>query len=644
MSLEPARRKQNIACLTCKRRKVRCDLVLLTELPCTPCRRGELQCVPNDKGPSSNRPSTPRRRNSKLSISKVTNGAIDRVLPSEIAPTRTPTPERSPAQTKKPETTTSLSNFLEQGIKTSNWKLFSGTDPTRIVYVGTPIGNLAALVGNEDPANSVTRHYPFPANKPPLPWKPKPGSLPFAISPELLQDVGSVPTQEVRDALVNAYFAHINPGFPIINEPHFRSQYASPKNPPPLILLQCVLLAGAHVSTHPLVAAARPTVKNTLYRRALELFHLRYENDRLYLVQAALLFTWHQENADEVSCNTWMWTGIASRIAFGLGANRDLSPHASVPMPIWDRRRYRFAWWTLFVTEAFAALHYGRACTIRWEDFDVPDLITEDYRDHEENPDPTIRRDCFELNVALAYIAQDAMRLFAPRASLMQQQTSLAQSLNSRLAALAVSLPTGDDTFSCQVRLNYHLVLLHCHRTNRNQYADEAKRSEGLKVRSEAASAMLSILEIMEAKDYIRQAHFPIMTVLMAVVVQFLEDIKLAIEASSIILASGAHAKLGRVISPGKEITKYWPNADAILKMCQGQWEKFGAVIQGYVSESSPHEPMGFGTGGQGDGGEEGFWKDLFSAYNDGGIDFGVGGAGMEYGWMTTGSNYNPLS
>lgn len=631
MTSEP-RRKQNIACLTCKKRKVRCDAAV-TDLPCTPCRRGLLDCVPNDKIVPG-KVGTPRRRSSKQSVARTPSGLADRILPSEIAPTRTPTPERSPAQTKKAETTTSLSNFLEQGIKTSDWKLFSGQDPTRVVYIGTPIGNLAALVGNENPANSVTVHFPFPANKAPLPWKPKSGVLPFAVSDDLLRDVGSVPTKEVRDDLVNAYFKYIHPAFPVISEPLFRKQYADPKNPPPIILLQCVLLAGAHVSDHPLVVAARSTVKTTLYRRARELFHLRYENDRLFLVQAAILFTWHQENADEVSCNTWMWTGIASRIAFGLGANRDLSPHASVPMPAWDRRRYRFVWWTLFCTEAFAALHYGRACTIRWEDFDVPDLITEDFRDMDENPDLTIRRDCFELNVALAYIAQDAMRLFAPRAPSLQ--SGLATSLNSRLAGLAVKLPQGDDPFSCQARLNYHLVLLHTHRNNRNEYIGEQKRAEALKVRSEAASTMLSIFEIMEAKDYIRQCHFPVTTALMAVIVQFLEDIKMAIEASSIILASGAHAKLGRVISPGREIARYWPNADAILKMCQGQHEKFGSIIHTYVSEPSPHETM---LQPQGDA-DEGFWKDLFSAYD--GIDFGH--ELPDYGWMSTSSTYNPLS
>lgn len=378
---------------------------------------------------------------------------------------------------------------------------------------------------------------------------------------------------------------------------------------------------------------------------------MRYENDRLYLVQAALLMTWHQENADEVSCNTWSWTGMASRIAFGLGAHRELSPRVSIPMPSWDRRRYRFVWWTLFTTETFAALHFGRPCSIRWEDFDVPDLSQDDYRDPDDNPDNSIRRDCFELNIAISFIAQDAMRLFAPRAPTLQ--TSLAVSLNSRLAALAVNLPSGDDTFSCQARLNYHLVLLHAHRTNRHDYVDEQKRTEALKVRSEAASVMLSILEIMAAKDYIRQCHFPCTTALMAVVVQFIEDIKLAIEASSIILASGAHAKLGRLIPPGRAIAAYWPNAESVLKMCQRQHDKFGSLIQTYVNEPSPHEqPIGVqmqmqygggqgGANGENSGGDimnDGFWRDLFAAYDS--LDFGQ--ELPDYGWMNTSSSINP--
>ncbi|KAK5044546.1 hypothetical protein LTR84_010670 [Exophiala bonariae] len=544
------------------------------------------------------------------------------MLPEEVAQTRTPTPEYSSRQTL--ETSTKLFTFVEHGMANSEWQHFS--HPTRAAFIGTSISNIATLVRNESPSNLI-KHFPFPAHKKPLPWKPKPGVLPSTVSDDILQDMGCLPTREVRDALVDAYFQHIHPTFPVIVEQRFRLEYADPRHPPPLVLLQAVLLVGAHVSDHPLVRVARSSVKSTLYRRTRELFRVRYENDRLYLVQAALLMTWYEENGDDITCNLWAWTGVATRIAYGMGVHRELPLQTSHPMPIDSIRRYHIVWWALFYTETFAALHFGRPCAIRSEDCDVPDLVSEDYLDLDENMDNTIRRDCFELNVALSHIAQDAMRLFAPRP--LTLQTCPAASLGSRLAALAVKLPVRDDPFSCQTRLNYHLVLLHSHRMNRHGHLQDEMRDEGHRVRSEAASAMLSILEIMVARDHIRQCHFTCITALLAIVVQCMEDIKLAIQTSSVILASGAHAKLGRILSPAKEIATYWPiNAESILKMCQRQHEKFGAIIQNYVEEPSPRQPMGQG------GVDDGFWTDLFSAYD--GVDFGQDLS--DFGWMNVSS------
>ena len=107
------------------------------------------------------------------------------------------------------------------------------------------------------------------------------------------ENSGALPTKEVRDDLVEAFFEKIHPGFPIVDEVQFKSRYADPENPPPLLLLQAVLLAGAHVSLHPKIVESRSLVKMALFRRAKALFDMHFENDRMHLVQSALLFTWH---------------------------------------------------------------------------------------------------------------------------------------------------------------------------------------------------------------------------------------------------------------------------------------------------------------------------------------------------------------
>ena len=128
-----------------------------------------------------------------------------------------------------------------------------------------------------------------------MPWKPH-GEQPLVRwYAKVAENAGALPTKEVRDDLLESFFEKIHPGFPIVDEIQFKTRYADPENPPPLLLLQSVLLAGAHVSQHPKVAASRSLVKMALFRRAKALFDMHFENDRMHLVQSALLFSWHFE-------------------------------------------------------------------------------------------------------------------------------------------------------------------------------------------------------------------------------------------------------------------------------------------------------------------------------------------------------------
>ncbi|KAK4948357.1 hypothetical protein LTR10_012891 [Elasticomyces elasticus] len=249
-----------------------------------------------------------------------------------------------------------LNRFYERGIGARHWEVFHETDPIRIVYVGDSTANLHQLVQAEQPANRL--HFPFPAIKPLLPWKPDAnqttagGYLIGAVG----QDLASFPTRIVRDSLVQTYFDDIHPCYPVIDEEEFRRQYRDPDDPPPLILFHAVLLAAARISDHPMIAPSRPTVTATLFRRAKALFEARYENDRVHLVQAALLIAWHVEDSDTISSNAYHWVGQATRIALGLGMHRDLTGRSTTLMPGFDRRHYRRLWWLVLQAETMTAL------------------------------------------------------------------------------------------------------------------------------------------------------------------------------------------------------------------------------------------------------------------------------------------------
>jgi hypothetical protein len=198
-----------------------------------------------------------------------------------------------------------LSQFFQQSIGASTWLVFDVYELVRIAYIGTEVSNPTHLISLEQPVPPVL-HLPHPPIHPPLPWKPESDPL-YAPRANLdtARDLSSFPAKEVRDELVNAYYDQINPYFPVIDEYEFRSQYADPNKPPPLLLLQAVLLAGAHVCNHAKVVQSRSMVKTALFQRGKTLFDMRHENDRLHLVQSALLFTWHLENADTASSNSY---------------------------------------------------------------------------------------------------------------------------------------------------------------------------------------------------------------------------------------------------------------------------------------------------------------------------------------------------
>ncbi|KAH7321709.1 hypothetical protein BKA65DRAFT_482156 [Rhexocercosporidium sp. MPI-PUGE-AT-0058] len=254
---------------------------------------------------------------------------------------------------------TALSEFLHRGFLSPTFSVFHERDPIRIAYIGTLTSNLAYRVSQESPyQGDASLHFAFPSIRKALPWKPTNDLSLAKWYQNMAQDISMLPEKEVCDQIIEAFFTKIDPGFPVIDEAEFHLQYADHNNTVPLILLQAVLLAGAHVCKHPRVAQSRSLVKVTLSRRAKALFDLRYENNREHLIQAALLFTWHFGGADDIGANAYYWIGVACRLAFGLGIHRDLSSSGRSVVPVQDRRIQRRFWfffsamfWQVFIME-----------------------------------------------------------------------------------------------------------------------------------------------------------------------------------------------------------------------------------------------------------------------------------------------------
>ena len=507
---------------------------------------------------------------------------------------------------------------------------------TRIAYIGTTASNLAHLVGTQT-AQPESLHYPFPAIRPILPWKPSATStarravpLPQGETNERPQwrflpiaDVDFLPIEEIRERLVDAYFTRIHPGFPVIEEAEFRRRFSysgdgansEGREPPPLLLVQCVLLAGAHVCDHPVVAKSRSAVKAALYRRARTLFDIRHENDRAHLVQAALLLVWHTDGADDVATNTWYWSGAASRIAMGLGLHRRLAPAGMLTR---DQRLFRRLWWTVVQSEVLCALNHGRPLTICPDECDQTPLSEEDFIEEDEDPNGVTQRHCTAnkpfciQNTLLCEIIMDIVKLHTPGAKRRlgddggEPMQEARKALNSRLATWYMELPPElsrpslktRDFWAAQLQLHYHTAVLALNRPPPRAQFSAPSTSPSLSGALEhridicngAASSIAAIMGSIAAKGDIAQCWHTAVTAILASAIQISSQARraLLLNNGSSVLALSALERLEALSPVLLALATYWPGAEGIQRLFDGIQSGFIQQLAGNMRTGPP--------------------------------------------------------
>lgn len=423
-------------------------------------------------------------------------------------------------------------------------------------------------VPNQDMASyQPPIHHPFPPIRPPKPLEPT-AFVSLNQSQDPAQDLCMFPAQEVRRALVLAYFKLIHPLCPIIPMSVFLKPNGELQEQPPLLLFQAVLLAGAHVCTHPLVTKDRLVVKNVLFRRASMLFHLRHETARLQLAQAAVLFTWHVSDGDTVASGPWYWNGVAMRIALGLGLHR-----ADKHLPVLDRIINKRLWWSIFVAEAFSALETGRPSSIQLQDFDQDMLQDDDFIDEQEihrsqssrgsSSHRSLQIRHHVCMVELAMIILSVLELNSPAS---RRKPDIA-SINSTLAVWALRSncalgAQGDDFYTNHLRIHYNIVIMHL-----NRKIGVNATADGRDVCSMASEAILSSLERIVKAGEIRRCHFSTVGAVTAAGIQMVQDLRAAVVSQSFISALSVSERLTQLIAHGDLLAEYWPNASAVTSV-----------------------------------------------------------------------------
>jgi transcriptional regulatory protein GAL4 len=162
-------------------------------------------------------------------------------------------------------------------------------------------------------------------------------------------------TQQFVDTLVDAYFCHYHPTFPILHEPTFREQYRNLGNRPKgswHVLANLVAALGSFVSspcnddTHITLFNA---VKNSLSIESLEA-------GSLGLVQAFAMAANYLQKRNRPNSG-YNYGGLALRLAISLGLHKEVHGWQTTPLKKELRRR---VWWCLCVLDVGATVTYGR--------------------------------------------------------------------------------------------------------------------------------------------------------------------------------------------------------------------------------------------------------------------------------------------
>lgn len=206
----------------------------------------------------------------------------------------TPTYHLSEAQAAQQESQSSLlTQFMKPKFARAPIK-----EAGRVAYLGES-SNLSLLVHDRHGTTDVV-HYPLPEN---IRGSQARLTEPDQQEIEILKQRGAflLPPRSLCDELVDSFFKWVSPVVPVINRSRFMRRYRDIENPPSLLLLQAVLLAGSRVCSNPQLMDANGSTTPaamTFYKRAKALYDANYEDDRITIVQALILMGWYWEGPE----------------------------------------------------------------------------------------------------------------------------------------------------------------------------------------------------------------------------------------------------------------------------------------------------------------------------------------------------------
>ncbi|KAF2262868.1 zinc finger transcription factor 1 [Lojkania enalia] len=313
------RKRLPLACIACRRKKIRCS----GEKPaCKHCLRSRIPCVYK----VTTRKAAPRTdymamldkrlkrmedrviklipKDSLPSISGVGRSVVKPALPG--APPKTPT-------TKKRLAEEAFGNDLDEWSKSKT---------------ANPDAQTASRARDGDDATLLT------------------------------EGAESLPSKDIQEHLAEVYFEFVyGQSYPLLHKPSFMRKLAAGNVPPVLMLAICAI--SARFSTHPQLRGEPVFLRGDQWaERAREISLKRYDAPSITILIVYLLLGLHEFGTCQGG-RSWMFGGMAQRMAYALQLHKELeydplSTEAErKPLSLTDREIRRRTMWSCFLMDRF---------------------------------------------------------------------------------------------------------------------------------------------------------------------------------------------------------------------------------------------------------------------------------------------------
>ncbi|EXJ87210.1 hypothetical protein A1O3_04169 [Capronia epimyces CBS 606.96] len=392
------KRRASKACLSCRARKVRCDVN--DRMPCTNCRLDGVEC-------------------------KVAESLRQRKRRVEPQRARRATPEPSVEEDQSPpqfaifddipglQCITPLPSVPNTGSRCD--AAGCRRDSARSRDQDASLDGVSQLKGSDkDDTNADTISVGARSTHAQLPLSPPSQSSPTttfgqrrvslsqdvalslprfirkiptrlaAEDVEYLQRKGAfvIPDTALRNELLRCYVQFVHPYMPVLDLQDFLSaiEQNEPANAVSLMLFQAVMFAATpYVAARTLAAhgySNRRMARRSFYLRIKSLCDMDYEVDRVTIIQSSLLMTYWNETPDDPK-DVWYWLGVAVSLSKAIGLNYDPSPFP--PHNIQKRRLWKRIWWSCYMRDRLVSLAFRRPSRISQNTFDQPMLELSDF-------------------------------------------------------------------------------------------------------------------------------------------------------------------------------------------------------------------------------------------------------------------------